>query len=218
MSNIQNLGFHTLTALELLGTGAFAVSGVISAMRKNMDVVGIVVCGFLAAFGGGTLRDVLIDRRPFFWVDHQLVLMGVLLLCAACASFFQQRDLESREKLLQVPDAIGLGLFCATGLHLSWTMGQPPGVAIMMGCDYGNVWRGVARHGLQRDPQLVPRPSTLRHLCRGGRVGLRAFALAGRAASVGAGRVCLDDYRYALVSPLAKYHITRHSHAMMAAD
>ena len=66
MSNIQNFGFHTLTALELLGTGAFAVSGVISAMRKNMDVVGIVVCGFLAAFGGGTLRDVLIDRRPFF--------------------------------------------------------------------------------------------------------------------------------------------------------
>ena len=43
MSNIQNLGFHTLTALELLGTRAFAVSGVISAMRKNMDVVGIVV-------------------------------------------------------------------------------------------------------------------------------------------------------------------------------
>jgi uncharacterized membrane protein YeiH len=52
-----------------------------------LDVVGIVVCGFLAAFGGGTLRDVLIDRRPFFWVDHQLVLMGVLLLCVACASF-----------------------------------------------------------------------------------------------------------------------------------
>jgi uncharacterized membrane protein YeiH len=42
-----------------------------------MDVVVIVVCGFLAAFGGGTLRDVLIDRCPFFWVDHQLVLMGV---------------------------------------------------------------------------------------------------------------------------------------------
>ena len=144
MSNIQNLGFHTLTALELLGTGAFAVSGVISAMRKNMDVVGIDVCGFLAAFGGGTLRDVLIDRRPFFWVDHQLVLMGVLLLCAACASFFQQRDLESREKLLQVPDAIGLGLFCATGLHLSWTMGQPPGVAIMMGVITGT-FGGVLR-------------------------------------------------------------------------
>ena len=144
MSNIQNLGFHTLTALELLGTGAFAVSGVISAMRKNMDVVGIVVCGFLAAFGGGTLRDVLIDRRPFFWVDHQLVLMGVLLLFVACASFFQQRDLESREKLLQVPDAIGLGLFCATGLHLSWTMGQPPGVAIMMGVITGT-FGGVLR-------------------------------------------------------------------------
>jgi uncharacterized membrane protein YeiH len=40
-------------------------------MRKRMDVVGICVCGFLAAFGGGTLRDLLIDRRPFFWAAMQ---------------------------------------------------------------------------------------------------------------------------------------------------
>ena len=70
--------------------------------------------------------------------------MGVLLLCVAYASFFQQRDLESREKLLQVPDAIALGLFCATGLHLSWTMGQPPSVAIMMGVITGT-FGGVLR-------------------------------------------------------------------------
>mgnify|MGYP000028133679 CR=1 FL=1 len=124
---------HTLIGFELLGIAAFALSGVISAVRKRMDVVGICACGFLAAFGGGTLRDLLIDRRPFFWVEHQLVLMGVLLLCVACATFLRRHDLMYSEKWLQIPDAIGLALFCTTGLHLSWALGQPPAVAVMMG-------------------------------------------------------------------------------------
>lgn len=144
MNAIQTLGQHTLTALELLGTAAFAVSGVLGAVRKRMDVVGIVVCGFLAAFGGGTLRDILIDRRPFFWVEHQLVLIAVLVLCVACASFFHRLDLQSSARGLQVPDAIGLGLFCSTGLHMSWTLGQPPAVAIMMGVITGT-FGGVLR-------------------------------------------------------------------------
>ncbi len=144
MSAIATLGQHTLLGLELLGTAAFAVSGVLGAIRKKMDVVGIVVCGFLAAFGGGTLRDVLIDRRPFFWAEHQLVLLGVLVLCLACATFLRRHDLENGERLLQVPDAIGLGLFCTTGLHLAWTMGQPPAVAIMMGVITGT-FGGVLR-------------------------------------------------------------------------
>jgi uncharacterized membrane protein YeiH len=130
-----------------MGTAAFAISGVLSAMRKKMDVVGIVVCGFLAAFGGGTLRDVLIDRRPFFWTEHQGVLLGTLFLCLICATFLGRRDLENSEEVLQVPDAVGLGLFCATGLHLSWTVGQPPAVAIMMGVitgTFGGVLRDMA--------------------------------------------------------------------------
>jgi len=141
---IETLRQHTLVGLELLGTAAFAVSGVLAAMRKRMDVVGICVCGFLAAFGGGTLRDVLIDRRPFFWAEHQVVLLGVLLLCLACATFLKRHDLESSEKLLAVPDALGLGLFCTTGLHLSWTLGQTPAVAIMMGVITGT-FGGVLR-------------------------------------------------------------------------
>ena len=128
----------------MLGTAAFAVSGVLGAVRKKMDVVGIGACGFLAAFGGGTLRDVLIDRRPFFWAEHQSALLGVLLLCLVCATFLTQRHLERSENLLQVPDAIGLGLFCTTGLHLSWTLGQPPAVAIMMGVITGT-FGGVLR-------------------------------------------------------------------------
>ena len=90
------------------------------------------------------MRDVLIDRRPFFWSEHQEVLLGVLLLCIACATFLKQQDLESGQKLLSIPDALGLGLFCATGLHLSWSLGQPPAVAIMMGVITGT-FGGVLR-------------------------------------------------------------------------
>lgn len=66
MNTIQTLSQQSLAALELLATIAFALSGVLGALRKRMDIVGICACGFLAAFGGGTLRDVLLDRRPFF--------------------------------------------------------------------------------------------------------------------------------------------------------
>jgi uncharacterized membrane protein YeiH len=147
LSALDFLRQHSLFILELLGTAAFAVSGVLVALRKRMDGVGICVCGFLAAFGGGTLRDVLIDRRPFFWAEQQAVLLGVLVLCLACASLLSQRRLERGQRLLQVPDAIGLGLFCATGLQLAWETGQPPVVAVMMGiitATFGGVLRDLA--------------------------------------------------------------------------
>lgn len=144
LTTLETLRTHSLLALELMATMAFAVSGVLEAVRKRMDVVGICVCGFLAAFGGGTLRDVLIDRRPFFWAEHQLVLLGVLLLCLGCATLLRQSHLEKGARWLQVPDAIGLGLFCSTGLHLSWSLGQPPLVAMMMGVITGT-FGGVLR-------------------------------------------------------------------------
>jgi uncharacterized membrane protein YeiH len=146
MMPLESLAQQLLVTLEVLGTAAFALSGVISAVRKRMDVVGICVCGFLAAFGGGTLRDLLIDRRPFFWVEHQLMLIGVLALCIIAASVLSQRHFEASQKMLQIPDALGLGLFCATGIHLSWSLGQPAVVAIMMGVitgTFGGVLRDV---------------------------------------------------------------------------
>ena len=58
--------FHTL--VEATANIAFALSGLLAGVRKRLDVVGLCVVTGLAAFGGGTLRDVLLDRRPFFWV------------------------------------------------------------------------------------------------------------------------------------------------------
>ena len=144
MDALHELGQQSLGALELIATMAFAVSGALAARRKRMDVVGICACGFLAAFGGGTLRDVLLDRRPFFWVDNQSVLLAVIAIAVGCATVISQRRLERGQRWLQIPDAIGLGLFCATGTHLSWTMGQPATVAILMGVITGT-FGGVLR-------------------------------------------------------------------------
>ena len=55
-----------LVALEAIGVVAFALSGVLAAVRKRLDVVGVVFVAFVTALGGGTLRDVLLDRQPFF--------------------------------------------------------------------------------------------------------------------------------------------------------
>ena len=53
-----------LTLIEVAATLAFALSGFIEAARKRMDIVGIAAVAFTAAFGGGTLRDILLDQRP----------------------------------------------------------------------------------------------------------------------------------------------------------
>ena len=70
-----------LTIIEAVGTLAFALSGLLEAARKRLDAVGVCLVAGLAAFGGGTLRDVLLDRRPFVWVAHSEWLWVLLALC-----------------------------------------------------------------------------------------------------------------------------------------
>jgi uncharacterized membrane protein YeiH len=74
--------------------------------------VGVCVVAGLAAFGGGTLRDVLLDRRPFFWVEHANWLWVLLALCVAAMLFLRARHFAPTERAMQWPDALGLGLFC----------------------------------------------------------------------------------------------------------
>jgi uncharacterized membrane protein YeiH len=80
-----------LIALEVLGVIAFALSGVIEAARKQFDLVGVVMVSFVTAFGGGTLRDVLLDRRPFFWVEQEFWVWALIGLAVALPFFFRSR-------------------------------------------------------------------------------------------------------------------------------
>ena len=95
--------------LEVAATIAFALSGVIMAARKRLDIVGVCVVAFVAAFGGGTLRDLLLDQRPFFWVRHVGFVWGILALCAVAMLFMRQHHFQPTERAMLLPDAIGLG-------------------------------------------------------------------------------------------------------------
>jgi uncharacterized membrane protein YeiH len=135
---------HTL--VEASANLAFALSGLLAGLRKRLDIVGLCVVMGLAAFGGGTLRDVLLDRRPFFWVDHPGWLW--VLIAAGVAAIFLLRagHFEFTERAIQWPDALGLGLFAASGTQLALAQDMPSIVAVLMGvvtATFGGILRDV---------------------------------------------------------------------------
>lgn len=138
---------------EAVATVAFALSGVIEGARKRLDAVGICVVGGLAAFGGGTVRDVVLDRHPLFWIEHAGWLWGLLALCIAAMVFMRARHLAPTERAMQWPDAIGLGLFSASGTQIALDSGMPAIVAVLMGmvtAVFGGVLRDVVCNEIPR--------------------------------------------------------------------
>jgi uncharacterized membrane protein YeiH len=82
-----------------------------AAVRQRMDVVGVFSVAFVSAFGGGTLRDVLLDRRPLFWVEHQEYVWLVLAMTLAAPLLLRAVRHQLVDKVTEVTDAFGLGLF-----------------------------------------------------------------------------------------------------------
>lgn len=145
MSNTPLLSWLQ-TLVEVGATLAFALSGLLEAARKRLDAVGVCLVAGLAAFGGGTLRDVLLDRRPFFWVAHSEWLWALLVLCVAAMVFLRARHFAPTERAMQWPDALGLGLFSASGTQLALAQELPGIVAVLMGvvtATFGGVLRDI---------------------------------------------------------------------------
>ncbi|MDO5693592.1 MAG: TRIC cation channel family protein [Pseudomonadota bacterium] len=144
MYDFTTWGSTVRYAVEVIGTAAFALSGVLAGARKHMDIFGISVLAFIAAFGGGTLRDVLLDRRPFFWVAEVEILWMVIALCALALVLLRLGRLHVGDKAIQWADALGLGLFVASGVQSALVAQLPVVVAVMMGVVTG-VFGGVMR-------------------------------------------------------------------------
>lgn len=139
--------------VEFIATIAFAISGITQAARRGFDVVGVFAVAGLAAFGGGTLRDILLDRRPFFWVEYQELLWLVLGLVIFSMFFIRNRHLDITDKAVQWPDALGMGLFAASGTHLAYGLGLPMMVSVLMGvitAVFGGVLRDVVCNDLPK--------------------------------------------------------------------
>ena len=145
--NIDWLVSNGNLIFESLGILAFAFSGLLEAARKKLDLVGMAMVTGLAAFGGGTLRDILLDRRPFFWVQNQYWIFIIIAMCLLSLVFLRKRHLALTERAVQWPDAIGLGIFSAGGTQIALSAGQPPMIAVILGtmtAIVGGIARDVA--------------------------------------------------------------------------
>ncbi|MFZ5549550.1 MAG: trimeric intracellular cation channel family protein [Pseudomonadota bacterium] len=144
---------HTQIAVEVVATIAFALSGVIEGARKRLDAVGICVVAGLAAFGGGTVRDILLDRRPLFWVQHAEWVWILLALCVGAMLFMRARHLDPTERAMQWPDALGLGLFTAVGAQIAIDAAMPALIAVILGmvtAVFGGVLRDIVCNEIPR--------------------------------------------------------------------
>lgn len=132
----------TLVVLDLVGIFVFAISGALVAVRKDLDVFGVLVLGGATGLGGGFLRDVLIDATPpaalADW-RYLLVPAGAGLL-----TFWLHPALGRRERQVNVFDAFGLALFCVTGGLKALEYGLGPLPAALMGMVTG-IGGGMAR-------------------------------------------------------------------------
>lgn len=153
-----------LHTIEVAGILAFASSGFIEARRKRMDVVGVFTVAFITAFGGGTLRDLLLDRRPLFWVENQEYPIVIFIMSLLAIPFLRRLRSTVMENAIVVADSLGLGLFSVTGSSLALEVGMPMFICVMMGVITG-IFGGVLRDIICNEIPLVFRRSHLYATC-----------------------------------------------------
>ncbi|ESA36394.1 membrane protein [Leptolyngbya sp. Heron Island J] len=140
--------------LDLIGVAVFAISGALAAGRKHLDLLGVMVIAVVTAIGGGTLRDVLLDRHPVFWIESPIylsVILGSALLTVVYTKFF-----KPPHKSLLVADAFGLALFSISGAQIAEQLQLANLLIIVMGTITGSAG------GVIRDVLLVNIPVILR--------------------------------------------------------
>jgi uncharacterized membrane protein YeiH len=143
-------------AIELVAVLAAAFSGFAEARKKKMDVVGVFVVAFVTAFGGGTLRDLLLDRRPFYWVEHYEYVIMILVLTMVVTPVMRIAHRLVPNWAYVTADAIGLGFFSVVGLTLALQADMPWIIAAMLGVVTG-VFGGVLRDVILNEVPMVLR-------------------------------------------------------------
>jgi len=142
----------------VIGVAVFASSGALAAVRRSLDPVGVLVLAIVTATGGGTLRDVLMNRHPIFWISSPWY-VGVSAL-AALATWLWVRKFPPPDRALQYADALGLAFFSIAGAQIAQAGGLGPFVATIMAAITGCAG-GLIRDVLVAEVPLVFRQSEL---------------------------------------------------------
>lgn len=150
-----------LLILTYIAVIASSVSGALEARKHQMDIVGATTIAFVNAFGGGTIRDLLLGRTPVFWVNDPWLTITTFII--AILSFYKLDGVSNR--LLVFADAIGLGIFSILGAAFTLQLQLSPVVAILMGVVTG-IFGGVLRDLLcNRIPNVFRQSTELYATC-----------------------------------------------------
>ncbi len=143
--------------LNLFGVAVFAISGALAAVRKELDLLGIIVIATVTAVGGGTVRDLLLDR-PVFWIyerENLITAVGAALFTLLYVRFRRPPD-----RSLMVADALGLAFFTISGMQVALALNHPGPIAVIMGVTTGCVG-GVTRDILTAEIPIILRGNGL---------------------------------------------------------
>jgi uncharacterized membrane protein YeiH len=147
-----------LYLLDLFGVAVFAVSGAMAAGRKRFDWLGVAVIATVTAIGGGTIRDVLLDRHPVFWIADPTYLL--VILAAAALTLLYARFRPAPGISLLVADALGLALFTISGARVAEGQNLPAVIVVVMGTITGSAG-GLLRDVLSAEVPLLLRQADL---------------------------------------------------------
>jgi uncharacterized membrane protein YeiH len=153
-----------ISIMEGLAIFAYAISGLIEARKRRLDAVGAFLVALATAFGGGTVRDVLLSRRPFYWVEHQDYVIVIFALALTAPIFLRLTTRLFDQRALLVADAIGLGLFSISGTSIALDAQMPAFTAALMGVVTG-VFGGIIRDVLCNEIPLILRDSRPYAVC-----------------------------------------------------
>lgn len=147
--------------LTYIAVAASSISGALEARKHQMDIVGATTIAFVTAFGGGTIRDLLLGRTPVFWLNDPWLTVTTFVI--AVISFYRLNLISNT--LLTIADAIGLGIFSILGATYALQFQISPTVAILMGVVTG-IFGGVLRDVLSnRIPSVFGKSTELYATC-----------------------------------------------------
>lgn len=151
--------------IDILGTIAFAVSGVYAAMDKKLDIFGVIIIAFVTAIGGGTIRDLMIGDLPVSWIrniNYTVIILATTAIVIAFRSY-----IKNFEKTLLVFDSIGLGMFTIFGIQKGLAFNLHPFICVALGTVTG-CFGGVVRDMLLNNIPIIFRKEIYASACIAG--------------------------------------------------